>query len=351
MNYSPEKAEIQAPSPAESNLVSPLEQAEHTPAFEYSLLRGHARTDGSLKTDEQLRSQYVELTDKLIHLMTDGIIIFDHKTQEVLTEKPDFVVWLDKSARPVSWLTKELWPVLAPDAQGKVPDMPQFRFVNIDREQWVNTIDPTGTGTMNIDKVDDTIIRSLRSIFVAPSHKHGELTKDLDSAPTEFDNKTVMIVDEVRSSGRTLEFSQRFFEKAFPTARIATTYWMGSAVMIDGVTGNADLPVWYKDYTVKGRGVANRDERISQRSKSQTQRLGAWFLSTRLGEPDPASDQLRLELHQLAEDVKNGRMLVVPSSTRDPEDYDERVERFNHMNFAEFKAKKRQIDSAKPTKK
>src|SRR5487761_225536 len=124
------------------------------PEFKYDLLRGHKLTDGSWKTDDQLRMEYIQLTDGLINVMTDGVEVIDPETQEKQTRKPDVVVWLDKSARPLAWFTKDLWPTLAVDPKtGEVPKMPEFKFVNIDKKQWVNTIDPEGVGIMDINKV------------------------------------------------------------------------------------------------------------------------------------------------------------------------------------------------------
>ncbi len=306
---------------------------------EYQLLVGHNRTDGSHKSDEQLRMEYVHLTDELIRKMTDGVPVQDPETGESHFKRPDFVVWLDKSARPVAWLTKELWPQLAADKDGDVPNLPAFRFVNIDREQWVNQIDPNGTGYMDIDAVDPSIIRSLRSLFVDPETKKHGLTPDIDAAPTQLDDKVVLIVDEVFASGRTLDIATKFFKRAFPEANVASTHWMrGVATRERGLSmGNADLPVWYKESDNKGRGVDNRNERTSQRSMSQTQRLGAWFLSTRSSEPDSDSRQLRQELNWLAQDVRDHELLVFPSTFREDDDFVERAERLNGgIGFDEF---------------
>jgi hypothetical protein len=319
-----------------------LPQQDNSPqnegVFEYKLLTGHARTDGSYKTDEELRTEYLRNTDELIRQMTEGVRFTDPETGEQSIERPDAVVWLDKSARPVSWLTKETWPKLAADAEGNVPDMPSFYFANIDREQWVNTIDPEGNGVVNIDRVDPTIIRSLRSIYVSPAHKQNGLTDEIDTAPSELDNKNILIVDEVYSSGRTLTYAAKFFQKAFPTAKVAGTYWMGGIAQRGNAQGNADLPVWYKDKIVTGRGVSNRNERLSQKSPSRTQRLGGWFLSTAFEQPDPSSVQLRKELKQLAHDPN---VLVEPSRIRPEDDQDERIERFNGMTPKEFFAKRK----------
>lgn len=312
----------------------------------YEVLVGHERTDKSWKSDEMLRTEYVELTDKLIYQMTDGVIV-DTESGEKEKVKPDYVVWLDKSARPVSWLTKELWPTLAADKDGNVPEMPQFRYVNIDREQWINDVDPNGTGRVDIDNVGPGIIKSLRSVFVKPEARGEELTDAIDYAPTEFDGKTILIIDEVIATGRTLDIAKKFFTKAFPEARFATAHWMGGVTSIKGATGNADLPVWYKSEEVRGRGVGNRNEALSGNSKSRAQRLGRWFLSTRFSKPDQDSLRLRRELKQLADDVRTHEVLYVPAISRDEDDIEERATRINGMSFEEWIAKRRAIFDAK----
>lgn len=347
------------------SISSGIKQEELFPkeGSEYSLLVGHRRTDGSYKTTEQLQTEYVELTDELIRQMTEGVSVVDRGTGERVVRKPDYVIWLDKSARPVEWLTRELWDTLAADPEtGAIPDMPQSRFVNIDREQWVNTVDPSGTGKMEIDLVDQSVVRSLRSIFVEPKHKE-VLDDTIDAAPASLDGKTVLIVDEVRSTGRTLDIARKFFERAFPTTSVATTHWMKGTVTVGDrrsgqAQGNADLPIWYKEDSAFGRGVGNRDERLSRLSPSSTQRLGAWFLSTALpkqeGESqdegkkpqvaDPASIQLRSELHQLAKDVSEGKILIVPSMMREADDFERRVESLNHgQSLQDFIQKKRAL--------
>jgi hypoxanthine-guanine phosphoribosyltransferase len=320
-----------------------FELPHEAPPFEYVLLKGHERTDGSFKDDEQLRTEYVHLTDNLIYKMTHGISVEDPETGERVIRKPDVVIWLDKSARPVSWLTKELWDTFSPDEDGTVPKMPDFRYVNIDREQWVNQIDPQGSGYLDINEVNQSIIRSLRSVFTDPIHKKQGLTEAIDSAPTELDKKTILIVDEVRASGRTLDIAKKFFQKAFPDTAVGTAHWMSGLVQKNGAIGNRDVPVWYKDKDVSGRGVGNRDELLSKRSKSRTQRLGAWFLSTRLAEDDTDSKRYREELHQLGQDVKDKKVLVIPSADREIDDIVERAERLNGIDFEDYKAKRQSL--------
>lgn len=204
---------------------------------------------------------------------------------------------------------------------------PEFRFLNIDREQWVNTVDPDGNGRMDISKVDDTVIRSLRSIFVESKYKQNGLTKEIDTAPVSLDNKTIMVVDEVLSSGRTMDIAQKMIRQAFPTSAVGGAHWMSGVVQKGQARGNADLPIWYKEEDEYGRGVGNRGDATS---KNLTQRLGAPFLSRRFPEVDQKGMQLRNEFHELA---TNPDVPIRPSTYR--EDYEERVERYNNRPFVE----------------
>jgi hypoxanthine phosphoribosyltransferase len=294
--------------------------------FEYRLLHGHATSNGTMKTDEQLRMEYITRTDHLIDAMTHGVSVQDPETKETRTEKPDCVIFLDKSARPLAWFVDALWDKLAPEAGStEVPKKPEFKFLNIDRNQWVNTIDPEGVGTIDVDKVDTSVIRSLRSIFIEPKYKRNGLTPDIDSAPTQLDHKTVLIIDEVNTTGRTLQFAKAFIKKAFPTTKVAGMYWMqDTTVLSNGYRMNADAPVWYKQKSEYGRGVGNRYDNSNRQSVNLTQRLGAWFLSSRFPQVDQQALQLRREMKQLANypDVP-----MVPSMYRD--DYEEKLAELN----------------------
>lgn len=319
-----------------------LDSPEAEP-FEYRLLVGHPRTDGSFKSSERLREEYVHLTDRLVNQATNGVNATDSLTGEKVHAVPDRIIFLDKSARPVAWLMRQLWPTLAAEADGAIPPMPKMNFVNIDREQWVNKIDEAGVGTVNIDAVDKGVIRSLRSIFLPPEVKaahdkqHDGLGEYVDDTPSPLDTETVLIVDEVASTGRTLQYAESFFCKAFPGIKVASTHWMGGVTMRGTAMGNADLPVWYSSEEITGRGIGDRNPVVSMRSPSVTQRLGSWFLSTALHGDEKAA-RLRTELHHLAQDVRNHKVLVIPDMQREGPDLDERIERLNDMTIEEFVA-------------
>ena len=304
--------------------------------YHYQLLTEHKRTDGSIKSSDQLKTEYVRLTDNLVNTITNGVNVLNPNTGETERKPIDFIVWLDKSARPVSWLTKELWPQLGVDEEGNDVTMPAFRFVNIDREQWTSEVDPNNVGKTYVDELSPTIIRSLRSIFLSnPSDRPDSLDESIDDAPTQFDGKTVMIIDEVRSSGRTLDYATSFFKRAFPEGSFVGDYWMSGMTTKGEAVGNADIPVWYSDETSKGRGVNNRNIDLSLKSKNRTQRLGARFLSTAFKDDDPLSVQLREEFHQLSIDLHVGKVLYEPSWERDEVDYFKRALKINGLSSEE----------------
>lgn len=314
------------------------QEARTEEPFKYELLTGHERTDGTYKTDEQLRMEYIELTDSLVYQMTHGVEVVDPITHEKQVRKPDYVVWLDKSARPLAWLTKELWNKLAPEPGNEdIPEVPKFRFVSVDREQWVNQVDPEGVGAIDMGSIDKNIIRSLRSIFVHPKDKRDGLTESIDEAEAELDGKTVLIVDEVYSTGRTLSIAKQFFQKAFPTANVAGTYWMRGITTKEQAVGNKDLPVWYKQDEIYGRGIGNRSPYRSIKSDNTTQRLGAWFLGTRLPKSDKNALQLRKEFKALAADPE---IPIIPSVRRPREQRIARLIRLNGVETQEDAVKK-----------
>lgn len=321
--------------------------------IQYEIVNAHHKTNKEYRTTEQIHTRYITLTDELVRKATEGVEAVSERTGEVSIERPDYFIWLDKSARPLSWLTKDLWPVLAQNADGSIPKMPESKFVNIDRNQWTSSIDPNGVGHSNVDNIDPSIIRSLRSIFLQnPNDRDAGLTEAIDTAPTLLDGKTVLIVDELHSSGRTLKYSEQFFKRAFPDAKVAGAHWMGGMTSNkSGAIGNAETPVWYSDTTELGRGIGNRNIDLSGSSKNPTQRLGAYFLSNALKEPDSRSIQLRRELHQLAEDARSGKVLVVPSTMRELQDYDERAMRLNKVgSIDEYAVLKHSLDISNGTK-
>lgn len=265
--------------------------------------------DYSILEPVSLRSRYVTLTDALIHRLEghDGWV-------------PDYVVSLDKSGRPVAWLVRALWPILARTpgsdfADGQVPPLPQFRFVNIDREQWWGYTGGTEFGLIDVSKVQDDAIAALRRVFLPQA----------DSPTAWLDGRRVLVVDEVKNTGDTLQIARGLLLRAFPTADVRTAHWMdpGSTRDRSEMRRTSEVPVWYRADIWQGRLVGNRLDPNNPRNTARN-REAALFLSTRPSTPDERGRRLRKEVAQLAEDVAASRLLARPSNDRD--DWDRRVE-------------------------
>jgi hypothetical protein len=257
-----------------------------------------------------LRSRYVTLTDSLIHRLEghDGWV-------------PHYVVCLDKSGRPVAWLVRALWPVLARTpgtdfADAVIPSMPAFRFVNIDREQWWAFTGGSEFGVIDVSKVPADSIAKLRRVFLPRTEP-----------PTAWlDDKRVLVVDEVKNTGDTLQIARGLFERAFPTADVRIAHWMDPGNFTDpsGMRRTSDVPVWYRADTWQGRLVGNRLDSANPRTTRRNVEASL-FLSTRPVVPDQRGRRLRLEAAQLAADVAAGELLARPCSDRDNDDWDRRI--------------------------
>ncbi|MEI6510692.1 MAG: hypothetical protein WCO25_01465 [Candidatus Uhrbacteria bacterium] len=106
------------------------------------------------------------------------------------------LVFLDKSARPISWLVREVWK-----KNHGMLNRPQIRFMNVGK--------PEG-GRLAIDaprSVSPDAVAELRRLF-----------------GSQFADKDVMIVDDLSATGKTLETATRVFQEAFPSARVMTTF-------------------------------------------------------------------------------------------------------------------------------
>jgi hypothetical protein len=286
----------------------------------------------------EMRYRYVCYTESLI--------------ARAIEEETDSMIFLDKSARPVAWLMKELWPTLGfkdfDETGEKIPaKMPEIKFANIDREQWALVMgrseNKEGRG-ISLDDVPKRIIDDLTALYSERTIDQGEaLTED---EPTLFDDKNILIVDEVSASGDTLTMSEMLFEAAFHKVKsVNGAHWMPSVRKQNPKTGtwqNADLPVWYDARTKYGRLINNRDYVVSSSSSSARQRRGGLFLSTPFPEPDQKGLKLRREMKMLAREVADGDMPVRfgvkrPGSAEFRQHFMEEVNGLTLQEFAELR--------------
>lgn len=282
-----------------------------------------------------LRYQYVRYTE--------GVIA------RAIAEDIDTMVFLDKSARPVAWLMKSLWPTLGikdfdADGQPIRAAMPAIKFINFDREQWAPAMGRSegrdGNG-ITLDGVHPDTVDSLTGLFAIRAVDRDEYISSDEK--TLFDDKNVLIVDEVSASGDTLTMAQALLGRAFTNAHsIQGMHWMSPDKTYDKKSGgvrNADLPVWYSADTPYGRIVGDRDLYKSGQSSSMRQRRGAQFLSYRLPKLDAQGRRLRAEMAQLGRDVADGKMPVLLDATYRPNDdvfVDQYMQHVNDISTAEF---------------
>src|SRR3989344_8440513 len=123
----------------------------------YKELTGEKQVvEGKKWTTEWTLSEYVKCTDGLIGKM-DGTIplrqsvvyVWDGdrlKEERRDLQPPTSVIYLDKSARPVAWLVRNLWPGLArvtgtEYSDNQIPPRPREYFLNIDKNDWLARMD------------------------------------------------------------------------------------------------------------------------------------------------------------------------------------------------------------------
>ena len=285
----------------------------------------HEEHEFNILYSPELRTKYITLTDELIRRMAE-----DHT---------DTAIFLDKSARPVAWLVNELWDDLAPTDKetGVLAKKPEIKFLNIDREQWGPYIGRSEdkTGGIDVGWIPEENINDLRKVFAPiPGNSSTE-------SQTMLTGKNVMVIDEVRSSGDTLNMAERILCRAFPDANdIKGVYWMLQPAERDSKSGaliSGEVPVWYSDRSVEGRLVANRDATKSRNSASSRQRTGALWLSTRFrGHPDERGRKLKHEVKMLGNELREHQLPYIPSAEYSIEEISNRVQSLDGLSLDEY---------------
>lgn len=352
----------------------------HTPGL-YDQL-GHSMQEGDWPIQRSLEN-YVTATDGIIGILDGSISNTDRKGDKVYTSKkrhgrfelesvdiskaenvpkPDAVLWLDKSARPIAWLTKELWDQLAViDEDGEIPEKPKNLFLNIDRRPWVSKAnidwrekDPSRLTNLDINEItpdgeqaSDHIGR-IRLLFVQDKRidedgKAVHLSEDnwqeevwkmpLKNKPDGSPYEHVLIVDEVKFSGDTLDIAQRLVSAALPELAVSGVHWYKPH--------NSEWnPAWYSKQDTAGRSVGDIDDGwyITEEGKKRNfkHRLASIVLSPPLINKDTGErrvDQralrLRKDMGRLAKDLAEHKLLYRPASVRSKKAQIERLETLN----------------------
>ncbi|HOR02150.1 MAG TPA: hypothetical protein PKZ92_02725 [Candidatus Woesebacteria bacterium] len=260
-------------------------------ARNYSFLSRHLTAEPDKWRDmTDVASEYISRTRKIIEVL-DGTEskrdIVDRDEEAVPLGVPDVVIYLDKSARPVSWLVDKFWSEMADKNAVK----PATKFLNIDRndEIWEN-LETTGAKEptdkiYNFNRLPREKVLAVRAIFhkgeLSPNNWRNEVIRKNN----DLDKKNILIIDEVQSSGRTLKIAQNLLKLAFPTSNISGVYfWDSRFKMIRSNNRNlwqmTSLPIWYDTKMVEGRGVGDKNESYYKETPHSLKfRLGSFVLS------------------------------------------------------------------------
>jgi hypothetical protein len=241
------------------------------------------------ENSQNLRAVYIERTRALI--------------ENIIENKIDVVIFLDKSGRPVQWMMSELWPIFAGETQ-----KPESYFANVDAAEFCGLDKESGVRPTDEEveeakkRVTEDDLQQIRDVYrprliIGPDNE--------SHLEPLFDGKNVLIVDETSVSGHTLGIAEFLFSKSFPGANFSRQHWQFNHKKILGNGREISLnnPVWYSSLDVTGRGVGDKSGPILSRPLS--------------GEgKDERSEWLREDIKQLARDILNGKQWVIFDETK-----------------------------------
>lgn len=333
--------------------------------------------------DQAIENQRININETLGLLVQDTADTIAKITGETdpPTRPSDAVIYLDKSARPVSWLVNELWDDFTNAPQPKVEE-----FMAIDRVRWLRAVGLKVDSNGNLDEDYGMSRKNRRATyddFKKAAEKHPVSQSDIARArlllipngiqglrnsmteiekerfdafdplafesttndkdyiapelpdwiiekifalPTGLEGKKITIIDEVRSSGASLEIARDIVAQAVndPSTEIAThTFWQaGTKQTRNGEAQMLSTPVWYNhDVNPElGKGIGDirfgvmREEFLNHPDSAHLQALYiAPFRGRKLdlaGKEGESSVELMKEFQRLAQNYREGRILM-----------------------------------------
>lgn len=228
--------------------------------------------------DDQKQSATININENIVHYIQETALLISVIDGSLNDTTPfDHVIYLDKSARPVSWLVNMLWDEFATkDSSGNTMARPKHSYINIDRSPWfrnvgINVSDDgrqkdNGELARYTDFVKAAEAGNLKTEHLAAIHAlyidGGIENEDIDSimnTPTYLDGKKVLIIDEVSRTGSTLNIAKYLFEHAIPEVGeiVGDYFWhpQEAPLMLGNESVLTSLPVWYDPNTLTGRGI------------------------------------------------------------------------------------------------
>lgn len=262
----------------------------------------------------------------------------------------DYIVYLDKSARPVSWLNNVFW-----DAFTDKP-RPKHSYLAIDRIEWFHRtgtlVDANGyvespdgktkyVATFEDFKrqnVTDEDIARIRALFIPGGIEDEDIEKIMNT-PTGLEGKNITIVDEVGRSGSTLDISKYLISRAIPEAASVNGYIYWNAGVQVGPNNERQMrgvPVWYDPHSRVGRGIGDIDEGYFEKRyenypnpKTRAQKYGAIALGAFVNldeEPGHKSRQLAKEIKIMRKEWDAGHIMMPMPEHYSEEKWIERLE-------------------------
>ena len=185
----------QRPKITPEELATLDERFGRDPDGNYELLTGERQeVIGEVWDSRYVREKTIEFTSDII-LALDGTdsertkVIGD---AELARQAPDRVIWMDKSARPVSWLVDAFWDDFAADGAPKPP----YSFLNFERAEWFAKIGKTeqdykdGDRTkFNADLLDEDEILRIRALFTARNIHEGNWRDEMRDDESIFEGE------------------------------------------------------------------------------------------------------------------------------------------------------------------
>ncbi|MDP9212253.1 MAG: hypothetical protein M3N59_03180 [bacterium] len=349
--------------------------------------------DGSIPAESRTLDKIYQATSS--DQLMPGVSAVERIPADELPQlgRPDMAIYLDKSGRPVSWLVRKLWGQLAtPEPDGSTPRMPETRFFNIDRIDWLrrvgvpeHEIEGVGPEGFEMRRIAEnpSAVRELLARFRLPfvEERRTETGADGEKRTIELNESNwldevwkmplkavrrldgsmgpprhITVIDEMKSSGATLHIARELFATALPEVAVSGTHWSvpkKKSIGTDRKSGvmqttEETAPPWYRRDLEAGRGVGDLDRKWYADSDSnwKVKRVGEIALSTPLtdveGERirDKRAQVLRDDIDQLVQDLANRRVLYVPSMHRRPEESLRRIEELNGIPLVEWQRRR-----------
>lgn len=294
-----------------------------------------------------------ETMGRFVKSTADCIAVITGEDEGIRSAKipaADHVIYLDKSARPVSWLNNVFWDSFTDKPR------PKHSYLAIDRMEWF-----TRTGTpvdamgyikdadgesSHLAKFEDFLkenvtdedIARIRALYI-PGGIEDEDVEKIMNTPTGLDGKNITIIDEVGRSGSTLNIAKYLVSRAIPEAASVNgyTYWdAGVQISSSGEQQMRSVPVWYNPDSRAGRGIGDVNEKFFAERyewcptpKTRAQKFGAIVLGEYINlanEPDQRSRELAKEIKTMRKEWDAGHIIMPAPSHYDTDKWLERLE-------------------------